>query len=96
MMKGFLLFAISMGVYIYAVFVEKVVWNWYMPETFGLPVLTMPQVAGITILAAIAVRAVRIEDARPKTDDEKIGHISFCIAYWSMGLLFAYLWRLAI
>ena len=96
-MKGIIFFIFGLLSYFWAVFVEMKVYNWFMPDAFGLPILSYPEMGGIAIFFGLVVStSFKKEIIVPYTEREKIGRIIFAFIAYTFGLGIAYLWRLAI
>jgi hypothetical protein len=93
-MKIFLFFA-AIGVYLYSVWVEKVIWNWFLPEFFGFPAITFIQMGAISVLLNCIRYNVKPKDLDQSSEDRSKLVIAGYV-YFTLALGMAYLWRLAI
>jgi hypothetical protein len=91
----FFLFASGIGAYLYSVWVEKVIWNWFLPEFFGLPVITFVQMGALSVL----INCLRYNIKPSDLDHDNADRLKLVISgyvYFTLALGMAYLWRLAI
>lgn len=51
-------------VFLFTVWVDKIVWNWFMPELFGLPIMTFWGMAGLSIVLNSLTKASTIHIAK--------------------------------
>ena len=91
----FFIIVSGIGAYLYSVWVEKVIWNWFLPVFFGLPEITFVQMGALSVLLNCLRYNVKPKDL-DRSDGDNLKLIIAGYIYFTVALGIAYLWRLAI